>query len=115
MHDCPANENPATLILAAAPAQSPSGSTTTGALLPSSSPTRLRGAAARMPQPTSGDPVKVIMATSSCVTRWFAVLPLHVTTLSQPAGRPHSSISNEASLSAVSGVADAGLSTTGQP
>ncbi len=55
------------------------------------------------------------MATSSWVTRWLATRPLHVTTLSHPSGRPHSSSSIEASLSAVNGVADAGLSTTGHP
>src|SRR3954451_14734764 len=109
MHDCPANEKPATLILVAAARQSASGSITTGALFPSSRLTRLRGAAARMPHPTSGEPVEGTMATSGWVTRWLAVRPLHVTTLSEPAGRPHSSRSSDASLRAVSGVADAGF------
>jgi hypothetical protein len=40
------------------------GSMISGALLPSSSPTFLRGARPRMPQPTSGEPVKVINAMS---------------------------------------------------
>ena len=86
----------------------------TGALLPSSSPTRLRAAAARMPQPTSGEPVNVIIATSACSTRWFATLPPQVITLSQPGGSPASS-NSRAIRSAVSGVAEAGFSTTGQP
>ena len=45
---------------------------------------------------------------------WSATLPLQVTTLSQPGGRPASS-NNRAMRNAVSGVADAGFSTTGQP
>ncbi len=57
MHDCPAWLNPATLIFAAAVARSVPGSMMTGALLPSSSPTFLRGARARIPHPTSGEPV----------------------------------------------------------
>ncbi len=64
----PAWENPATRILAAAPFQSPSGSMITGALLPSSKPTRLRGARARMLQPTGGEPVKVMRAMSGWST-----------------------------------------------
>ena len=115
MQDWPAWLNPATLILAAAVAQSASGSMTTGALLPSSRPTFLVAARARMPQPTGGEPVKVIMATSGCSTRWLAVAPAQGTTLSQPGGRPHSSMSSSASLRADSGVEEAGLSTTGQP
>ena len=115
MQDWPAWLNPATLILAAAVAQSPSGSMTTGALLPSSRPTFLVAARARMPQPTGGEPVKVIMATSGCSTRWLAVDPAQGTTFSHPGGSPHSSISSSASFRADSGVAEAGLSTTGQP
>ena len=86
-----------------------------GELLPSSSETLFLGARARMSHPTAGDPVKVIMATSSWSTRWLAVRPGHVTTFNQPGGSPHSSISSSPSLIAVSGVAEAGLSTTGQP
>ena len=72
MHDWPAWLKPATLSLAAAPRQSPSGSMITGLLLPSSRLTFLRGARSRMPQPTSGEPVKVIRATSSCVDQRVA-------------------------------------------
>jgi hypothetical protein len=67
-----------------------------------------------MPQPTSGEPVNVIMATSSCSTSALDSLPGAVTTLSQPAGRP-ASAKTSASIRAVRGVAEAGLSTTGQP
>src|SRR4029450_5325502 len=115
MHDWPAWLKPATLIFAAADDQLPSGSMTTGALLPSSSPTFLVAARARMPQPTAGDPVNVIMATSGCSTRWLAVAPEQGTTFSQPAGRPHSSTSSWASLRAGGGGEDAGSSTTGHP
>ena len=94
---------------------STSGSTTMGELLPNSRDTFLCGAVARMFQPTGGEPVKVIMATSPCSTRWAAVLPGQVTTFSQPDGRPHSSSNTSARRMAVSGVAEAGLSTTGQP
>src|SRR5678815_2342329 len=55
-HDWPAWLNPATLSLAAAPRQSPSASTMTGLLLPSSRLTFLRGAFSRMAQPTGGLP-----------------------------------------------------------
>ena len=44
----PAWQKPATLIFVGRRRQSPSGSMMTGALLPSSSPTFLRGAAARI-------------------------------------------------------------------
>ena len=54
MHDWPAWLNPATRILSAANVQSPSGSMITGALLPSSRPTFLRGARALIPQPDVG-------------------------------------------------------------
>ena len=88
----------------------------TGALLPSSSPTRLRGALARIPQPTSGDPVNVIIAMSGCSTMALpTVLPPPVTTCRYSAGRPHSSMSSEPRAMALSGVCDAGLRTTGQP
>ena len=68
MQLCPAWEKPATWILAAAACQSLSASMITGALLPSSRPTFLRGARARMPQPTSGEPVNVISAMSAWST-----------------------------------------------
>ena len=99
---------------AAERARSADGSMITGALLPSSSPTRLWGTAARMPQPTVGEPVKLTIATSRCCTRWFAAAPEQVTTFNQPGGRP-ASWNSRAIARAVSGVADAGLSTTGQP
>ena len=116
MQLCPAWENPATRILLAAVFQSLSASMITGALLPSSRPTRLRGALARMPQPTSGDPVNVIMAMSGCSTMALpTVLPPPVTTCRYSAGRPHSSTSSAPRATALSGVCDAGLRTTGQP
>ena len=68
MQDWPAWLNPATEIFVAAVVQSPSGSMITGALLPSSRPTFLRGAGPRIPQPTSGEPVNVIIAMSGWST-----------------------------------------------
>jgi len=88
---------------------------TIGELLPNSRDTFFLGARARISQPTTGDPVKVIMATSSWVTRWSAVRPGQVTTFIQPDGRPHSSRSVRARSNAVRGVAEAGLRTNGHP
>ncbi len=102
-------------IFGAALFQSASGSMMTGELLPSSRLTFLRGARSRMPQPTGGEPVKVIMATSGWVTRRSATRPGAVTTFNQPGGSPQSSSNSPASSSAVNGVADAGFNTTGQP
>ena len=116
MHDCPACEKPATLILSAALRQSPSAAMTTGALLPSSSPTRLRGACARIAQPTSGEPVNVSRLTSGCSTRALpTTAPDPVTTWRYPAGSPHSSKSSQARARALYGVWPAGFSTTAQP
>ncbi len=61
MHDWPGvarTRRPTTFCAAAS--TSALGSMISGALLPSSSPTFLRGARALMPQPTSGEPVNVI-------------------------------------------------------
>src|ERR671912_690688 len=116
MQDWPAWLKPATLSFAAAPRQSPSGSMMTGLLLPSSRLTFLRAARSRIPQPTSGEPVNVIIATSRCITSGSpTAAPPPVTTLSHPGGRPHSSINSVARAMADSGVWLAGLSTTGQP
>ncbi len=112
----PAWEKPATRILVAAVCQSLSGSMITGALLPSSSPTFLRGARARIDQPTSGEPVNVISAMSSWSTSALpTVEPLPVTTCSHSGGRPQSSISSSARAMPLNGVWLAGFSTTGQP
>ena len=116
MQLCPAWANPATRIFDTAVFQSLSPSMMTGALLPSSRPTRLRGARARMPQPTSGDPVNVTRAMPGWSTMALpTVPPLPVTTCSHSGGRPHSSISSSARAIADNGVWLAGLSTTGQP
>src|SRR6478609_5872988 len=116
MQLCPAWLNPATLIFAAADFQSLSASMITGALLPSSNPTFLRGALARMSQPTGGEPVNVINAMPGWSTIALpTVEPPPTTTCSHSPGRPHSSINIEASASELSGVCDAGFSTTGQP
>ena len=116
MQLCPAWLNPATLIFAAADFQSLSASMITGALLPSSNPTFLRGALARMSQPTGGEPVNVINAMPGWSTIALpTVEPLPTTTCSHSAGRPHSSMSIPASASELNGVCDAGFSTTGQP
>ena len=81
MQLCPAWLNPATLIFAAAAFQSLSASMITGALLPSSRPTFLRGARARMSQPTGGEPVNVIRAMPGWSTIAFpTVEPLPTTT-----------------------------------
>src|ERR687898_375092 len=107
---------PPPLSSPAAPRQSPSGSMMTGLLLPSSRLTFLRAARSRIPQPTSGEPVNVIIATSRCITSGSpTAAPPPVTTLSHPRGRPHSSINSVARAIADSGVWLAGLSTTGQP
>ena len=112
----PAWEKPATRIFVAAVLQSPSGSITTGALFPSSSPTRLRGARARIAHPTGGDPVKVMSAMSGWSTMALpTVPPPPVTTWSCSAGRPHSSMRSSASAMDENGVWLAGFSTTGQP
>ena len=112
----PAWEKPATRIFVAAVLQSPSGSMTTGALFPSSSPTRLRGARARIAHPTGGDPVKVMSAMSGWSTMALpTVPPPPVTTWSCSAGRPHSSMRSSASAMDENGVWLAGFSTTGQP
>src|SRR6476646_3121484 len=88
MHDCPAWLNPATRILSAADSQLPSGSMITGALLPSSRPTFFRGARALMPQPTSGEPVKVISAMSGSSTIALpTVTPPPVVTFRQELGQ----------------------------
>ena len=69
-----------------------------------------------MPQPTGGDPVNVMSATSGWSTSALPTSPPPpVTTLSQPGGRPHSSSSRSASAMAENGVWLAGFSTTGQP
>src|SRR5262249_34561929 len=113
MHDCPAWLYPATAIFAATASTSAPGSMITGALLPSSSPTFFRGARARIAQPTSGEPVNVIIATSGWSTSASPTTAAGpVTTLNHPGGRPQSSSSNRASPSAEHGVWDAGLSTT---
>ena len=116
MHDWPAWLNPATATFAAAVAQSPDGSMISGALLPSSRPTFFSAALAAMAQPTSGEPVNVIRATSGCSTSGSPTVPPEpVTMLSQPGGRPHSSIRISCSRMADRGVWLAGLRTTGHP
>src|SRR5687767_5019120 len=66
--------------------------------------------------PTSVEPVKAILRTLGCrknsSARGLERLP--TTTLNTPAGKP-ASCTISASASAVNGVAEAGLSTTGQP
>ena len=75
MHDCPAWLKPATDTFFAAVSTSPLGSMMSGALLPSSRPTFLRGACALMPHPTSGEPVNVIIAMSSWSTIALPTVP----------------------------------------
>ena len=83
--------------------------------LPSSSFTRLVWARSARFQPTLPEPVNVISLTRSSATISSPIAPAGpTTTLIQPGGRPASS-SRLARKRAESGVADAGLSTTGQP
>src|SRR4051812_35382956 len=115
MQDWPACEKPATDMAFAALAQSPSGSMTTGALFPNSSPTFFFGAFARMLHPTSAEPVNEIMAMSSWVTIVSPTSPDGPgTTHSQPSGNP-TSASVEARATADNGVWLAGFSTTAHP
>src|SRR3989442_10647735 len=66
-------------------------------------------------RPTSVEPVNEILSTSGWRTRAApAVDPPPGTTLKAPAGKPASRVSS-AKASAVSGVSEAGLSTTVQP
>ena len=68
-----------------------------------------------MPQPTAPEPVNVISFTRSSSTIASPIAAADpATTFSQPGGSPASS-SSAARKSAESGVADAGLRTTGQP
>src|SRR5262249_50415536 len=114
MQLCPANENAFAAILSAVE-EGASPQTITGVEFPSSSATCFFGARSLSFQPTSPDPVNVSTATRSSP---ISTSPISeddpATTLSQPAGSPASS-SSSASRRADSGVADAGLSTTGQP
>src|SRR5262249_52771056 len=87
-------------------------------LRPSSRATRFGGPAAACISclPTAVDPVKAILRTSGWPTSTSPIgrdlAP--VTTLNTPGGRPASAVS-AARASAVSGVAEAGLGTAGQP
>ena len=89
-----------------------------GALPPSSNDSRLiwRAAVSMIPLPTSVEPVKPILRMSGCVSNSLPTRRerLVVSTLNTPGGRPASWVT-WAMASAVSGVADAGFSTTEQP
>ena len=105
----------------AAPATAASGSasakTTFGLLPPNSRVTffRLPVAACTISFPTSVEPVKAILSTSSWAANGApAVSPNPVTTLTTPSGTPASAISR-ASKRADNGVCSAGLSTTQLP
>src|ERR671935_1645431 len=69
-----------------------------------------------IPLPTSVEPVKPILRISGCVSRFSPTRleRLVVSTLNTPGGSPASSVIF-AIISAVSGVAEAGLRTTVQP
>ena len=119
MHDWPPTRR---YLIATAPStaasRSASSKTTKGALPPSSKDTRLRECAAACMScfPTSVEPVKASFRTSGCAAKASPIgrdlAP--VTTLNTPAGSP-ASAAISASARAVSGVAEAGLRTTGQP
>ncbi len=111
----PAWEKAWSSALSAAVSQSPSAWTISGAVEPSSRLTCLRGAFARMPQPTGGEPVKVIAPIASFSTIALPTSdPDPLTTWSQPSGRPASSRIS-ASLIEVIGVCPAGLRTVALP
>src|SRR5579864_201575 len=111
----PANENAFAASFAADAPASASAATITGVELPSSSLTRLRGARSCSFQPTSPEPVKVIMRTRGSSTSTSPIPDAGpTTTVSQPSGSP-ASRSSSARRSADSGVALAGFRTTGQP
>ena len=101
-----------------AASRSASSKTMKGALPPSSKDRRLSCLAARsmIHLPTSVEPVKPIlrMRASARIASATTDERLLVTTLKTPAGSP-ASWQISARASAVSGVAEAGLSTTGQP
>ena len=100
--------------------KSASSNTMNGALPPSSKESRVTCLAARsmIPLPTSVEPVKPILRMSGCVEelrRRRADERLVVSTLKTPARQAGHLGDTSAMASAVSGVAEAGLSTTVQP
>ena len=110
MHDWPAKPNAALAILGTAARQSPSGSTTTAALPPSSSATFIFPAQLLSCQPTSALPVKLSIfkresERSPATCEWSKGI-----TFTCPAGIPASS-KTSASNNAESGVRGEGLST----
>ena len=65
--------------------------------------------------PVSVEPVKAILSTPGCFTRYAPVVfPGPGTMLTAPGGKP-TSLASSPSRSAVSGVAESGFSTTGHP
>ena len=98
--------------------KSASSNTMKGALPPSSNESRVTcwAAACMIPLPTSVEPVKPILRIRGCVSSSAPTSRerLVVSTLNTPGGSPATSVIF-AIASAVSGVAEAGLSTTVQP
>ena len=96
--------------------RSESSKTTNGDLPPSSSDSFLSvpAVAWRIARPTSVEPVKAILSTSSWATSAAPVAPSPVTMLTTPGGSP-TSTQISAKASAVSGVNSAGFSTTVLP
>ena len=86
------------------------------ALPPSSSDSRLPDAATDrwICLPTAVEPVKAILSTPGCSTSAWPTAGPPGRTLTTPGGRSHSAMIS-ASVSAVSGVVSAGLSTTVLP
>ena len=114
---CPALSNTAYGAVAAARSRSASANTILALLPPSSSVTRFtwRAQSAISLLPTSVDPVKTILRTSSWSTsRWPTTEPLPGSTWKTPSGRPASRASSPIRI-AVSGVRSAGLAITGLP
>ena len=65
--------------------------------------------------PVAVEPVNATLSTPGCLTRYAPVVgPSAGTMLIAPGGKP-TSLASSASRSAVSGVAESGLSTTVQP
>ena len=114
---CPALSNTAYGAVAAARSRSASANTMLALLPPSSRVTRFtwRAQSAISLLPTSVDPVKTILRTSSWSTsRWPTTEPLPGSTWKTPSGSPASRASSPIRI-AVSGVRSAGLAITGFP
>jgi hypothetical protein len=115
MHDWPAN--PFALIAAASAAASRSASaqTISGVELPSSSETCFFRARPASSQPTSAEPVKVIILTRSSSTKTLPISAAGPVTIDSSSRGSPASWRIATSSIAASGATDAGFSTAPQP